>query len=64
MIQPVLEYGDIIWGDRFNNVLMDRPQYREKTVGSPSSAMWCPMFMQIYAVYWLRQASSAFSLAR
>ena len=26
--------------------------------------MWCSMFMQIYAVYWLRPASSAFSLAR
>ena len=26
--------------------------------------MWCSMIMQIYAVYWLRPASSAFSLVR
>ena len=39
-------------------------QYREYTAGSLSSAMWCFVFMQIYAVYWLRPASSAFSLAR
>ena len=26
MIQPVLEYGDIVWGDRFNNTLMERLQ--------------------------------------
>ena len=26
--------------------------------------MWCSMFMQIYAVYWLRLASLAFLLAR
>ena len=39
-------------------------QYREYTVGSLSSAVWCSMFMQIYAVYLLRPASSAVSLAR
>ena len=39
-------------------------QYREYTVGSLSSAMWCSMFIQIYAVYWLQPASSAFLLAR
>ncbi len=26
VIQPVLEYGDIVWGDRFNNTLMERLQ--------------------------------------
>ena len=26
MIQPVLEYGDFVWGDRFNNTLMQRLQ--------------------------------------
>ena len=26
MIQPILEYGDIVWGDRFNNTLMERLQ--------------------------------------
>ena len=30
MIQPVLEYGDIIWGDRFNNTLMERLQVLQK----------------------------------
>ena len=44
--------------------LMSVSQYREQTVGSLCSAMCCYMFMQIYAVYWLRPASSAFSLAR
>ena len=44
--------------------LMSISQYREQTVGSLCSAMCCSMFMQIYAVYWLRPPSSAFSLAR
>ena len=26
MIQPVLEYGDIVWGDQFNNTLIERLQ--------------------------------------
>ena len=43
---------------------VSQSQYREHTVGSLSSAMWCSMFMQVYAVYWLRPYSSAFSLAR
>ena len=46
------------------SILLSIPQYREQTVGSLSSAMWCSMFMQIYAVYWLRPASSVFSLVR
>ena len=26
MIQPILDYGDIVWGDRFNQTQMDRLQ--------------------------------------
>ena len=26
MIQPILEYRDIVWGDRFSNTLMERLQ--------------------------------------
>ena len=26
MIQPILDYGDIVWGDRFNQTQMDRFQ--------------------------------------
>ena len=26
MIQPILDYGDIVWGDRFNEVQMNRLQ--------------------------------------
>jgi hypothetical protein len=26
VIQPVLEYGDIVWGDRVNNMLMEMLQ--------------------------------------
>ena len=37
--------------------LILKPQYREYTVGSLSSAMWWSMFIQIYGVYWLRPAS-------
>ena len=47
----------------FDTFSKSRPQYREYTIGSLSSAMCCSMFMQIYAVYWLRPVSLAFSLA-
>ena len=26
MIQPILDYGDIVWGDRFNQTQMDELQ--------------------------------------
>ena len=27
MIQPILDYGDIVWGDRFNQTQMDRYKF-------------------------------------
>ena len=37
MIQPILDYGHIVWGDHFNQTQMDRLQVLQNKAAEPDS---------------------------